>query len=166
MRTPAGSGSKMKWIGFTGEGSKEKSVLYKVTYYQHLEPRTFHSQNGWYFLGAWIVLQVSHLLKCPKEELWRLSVCSHTMLRPGKRMKSTWRTIRAHGLVAVEQRAVGLFLFITNRHNICGKVWMGLAEWYKLSHMCTQWVARWSWGKIPVNRICWDWRKIWFATLR
>lgn len=73
MHIPAGNGNKMKWIGFTGEGSKEKSVWYKVTYYQHLEPRTFHSQNGWYFLEAWIVLQVSHLLKYQKEELWRLS---------------------------------------------------------------------------------------------
>ena len=68
MRTPAGSGSKMKWIEFTDEWSKEESVLYKVTYYQHLEPAAFHSQNGWYFLEAWIVLQVSHLLKYQKED--------------------------------------------------------------------------------------------------
>ena len=93
MHTPAGNGNKMKWIGFTGEGSKEESVLYKVTYYQHIESTTFHSQNGWYFLEAWIVLQVSHLLKRPKVELWRLSVVLaihvwHSVKTNGKHLKN------------------------------------------------------------------------------
>lgn len=33
-----------------GEGSKEESVLYKVTYCRHLESIAFHSQNGGYLL--------------------------------------------------------------------------------------------------------------------
>ena len=93
MRTPAGSGSKMKWIEFTDEWSKEESVLYKVTYYRHLESTTFNSQNGWYFLEAWIVLQVSHLLKYQKEESWRLSVVLaihmwHSVKTNGKHLKN------------------------------------------------------------------------------
>ena len=84
-----------------------------------------HSQNGWYFLEAWIVLQGFHLLKCPKTELWRLAVVLYILYCAlWKRMKNTWRTIWAHGSVAVEQRAVGLRLLTTNRQNICGKVWL------------------------------------------
>ena len=46
---------------------------YIYTYYiwASVEMGIIHSQNGWYFLEAWIVLQVSHLLKYQKEELWR-----------------------------------------------------------------------------------------------
>ena len=43
---------------------------YIYTYYiwASVEMGIIHSQNGWYFLEAWIVLQVSHLLKCQKED--------------------------------------------------------------------------------------------------
>lgn len=50
-----------------------------------------HSQNGWYFLEAWIVLQVSHLLKCPKEELWRLlGALEHICVVP---CKNEWKIL-------------------------------------------------------------------------
>lgn len=68
---------------------------YIYTYYiwASVEMGIIHSQNGWYFLEAWIVLQVSHLLKRPKVELWRLSVVLaihvwHSVKTNGKHLKN------------------------------------------------------------------------------
>lgn len=76
---------------------------YIFTYYiwASVEMGIIHSQNGWYFLEALIVLQVSHLLKYQEAELWRLSAVLYILYRaPWKRMKKTWRIIWAHELVA------------------------------------------------------------------
>ena len=142
MRILAGSGSKMKWIGFTGEGSKEESVIYKVTYYQRLESTTFNSQNGWYFLEAWIVLQVSHLSKYQKEESWRLSVVLaihmwHSVKTNGKHLKNNlsprvgccWAISR--GLVSVHVNvcmieSVAFWLYMVDRKT---QVEMGIFAW-------------------------------------
>ena len=68
---------------------------YVYTYYiwASVEMGIIHSQNGWYFLEAWIVLQVSHLLKRPKVELWRVSVVLaihvwHSVKTNGKHLKN------------------------------------------------------------------------------